>query len=815
MAHDHLEEAILDAQNGAAICFLGAGFSMGAKTAGGKMIPNVSMLSEEIWELVGHSPDPSVSLSELADYCEQVDDTKLALRDLIIRSFTACKPTDAQKTLMSLPWRAVFTTNFDDLAEVASENAQVVTPSFSIKNLNPHKRPIYHLHGRARDLLEGRDDPSLVLSETNYLQIKEKNRDLYAALENEVHTASRIFYVGYSIRDAEIASMLFSIAGLREKSIVIVGDQDSTFSVTRLKKFGDVYAVGLSGLSDLVLKTKNPGNSLNSRLNFVQRIEPEKIAREIDIDDVHRLILSGEFSYSSYARHMSDDTAADPYCVTRGAHVSKLFEVITSGRNRIVVSSDLGNGKTIFLGQVVYAAHQKGYEVIKIERQLTEVYQEIDRLLLEPKQKIFLIDDLIRYRSVAQYIGKRLPANSVLIATAGTVYDLRELGTVSDNLGGLVREIDINTLSSEELIAWDRFLERWGFWEEKIEETATDRISFLRTRCNAENRAIVVSLFKTSALSKKIHNIVQFFLNKHSNLAQSFIAILINSLCRHHVEWKRIVAWLNIDEDQLKKAILNSGVANFIEGSRRWYDFTSAELADFVLSRYDFDIDDLVSVYVKIVRETAYSSNDPRSGFDSRENLKELMRFRFLTRLFSNPSDGHATINAVYMRLSTVPKIRENDQFWLQYAMARMEIGDLDKAETFINTSLGIARKKGLDYSIRQIVDQRARLMFRKSAEQEHGYSKAEISQAIEDIVNALNDRDEIATHSLRASADILNLVEAKVDEFSQETIAELKHCLTLMQSKVPAGKLPKSQKGETQKIRGDINKGLVILNNY
>ncbi|MBL6431706.1 MAG: hypothetical protein HPM95_13330 [Alphaproteobacteria bacterium] len=341
--------------------------------------------------------------------------------------------------------------------------------------------------------------------------------------------------------------------------------------------------------------------------------------------------------------------------------------------------------------------------------------KEIEQLLKDSKRKIYLIDDLIRNRKIANFIGKRLPSTSCLIVTSGTLSDQQEFASISEELSGITREVDVNILNSEELAAWDYFLERWGFWEERIEEDSTSRIKFLRERCNSENRSIVVSLFRTSALGDKIQNIVEFFLTQNKDLSKPFIAILINSLCRHHVEWSKIVSWLNIDEGKLKSKIFKSRVAEFIEGSRRWYDFTSAELADFILTRYKFNVDDIVEVYVKIVRETAYSANDPRSGFDSRENLKELMRFRFLTRLFSSPDDGNATINAVYHRLSKVPRIRDNDQFWLQYAMARMEISDLETAETYINTSLGIARKKGLDYSVRQILDQRCRLLFRKN----------------------------------------------------------------------------------------------------
>lgn len=817
VSDDLIVEGVLDAHNGAAVCFIGAGFSLGASTAQGFAIPSVSELTAEIWDIIGDTPDPNASLSDLADFCEQDDIKSGKLRDLLISRFTYSVPTKSQKQFLEIPWRAVFTTNFDDIPEIILPSYQIVTPTFNVKNLNPAKHPIYYLHGRARDLLEAHADPSIILSETSYLQIKEKNRDLYAAISNEIHAATKVFFIGYSLRDAEIASILFSTEGLRGKSIVVVGGKESKISLRRLDKFGSVYPIGLSGLvatAERVRSSVSHDFSI-THLNFVEKISHDKVADEVLPDDVQRLILSGEFSFPAYARHIADGSKDNPYCVSREKHIESVFSAFGAGVNRVLVSSDLGNGKSIFLDEISYTAHQKGYVVYRIARQLREVYRELDALLADPRRKLFIIDDLIRYRKIAEYIGKRLPSSSAIIVSSGTINDMHGFANISSELSGTVREVDINFLNQEELVQWDRFLERWGFWEERIEDAASERIKFLRERCSSENRAIVVSLFKTSALSNKIHAIVDFFLNRNKDLSRPFIAILINSLCRHHVEWPRIVEWLGIDEGKLKSAILSSRVVDFISGSRRWYDFTSAELADFILSRYNFEIDDIVDVYVKIVKETAYSANDPRSGFDARENLKELMRFRFLTRLFSSQEDGHPTINAVYHRLSSVPRIRDNDQFWLQYAMARMEIGDLASAETYINTSLGIARKKGLDYSLRQILDQRSRLLFRKNTQRRVGYAKADVTQAVADLTEALNDHDELITHPLRASADVLAFVEAKIDELHEETISELKQCLALMRSKIPDGKLPKSQKGETRKIRDDVFSALTVLSNY
>lgn len=813
---ENLQEALLEAKNGGAICFLGAGFSRDTLTEGGVSVPDVSALSAAIWKILDDVPSENTPLADLADACEEDATAKQQLLELLINSFTMCVPNNDQKAFLSLPWRAVFTTNFDDVAERAVSNAQVVTPSTAIGLLKPNKTPIYHLHGRAKDLVEGRGDPSIVLSETSYLKVKESNRDLYAALENEVHTATRIFFIGYSLRDAEIASRLFSIEGLRDRSVVITGSSDKKFTTKRLEKFGHLFPIGLSGAVDSIKQVGElPAEETSPvRLSFLKRIVPEGVAPEVQLDDVHNMILSGGFLYPSYARHKLDRSAENPYCVSREESTKKVFSAIAAGTNRVIITSDLGNGKTFILNELTYEASSKSYDVVWIEHDLPEVYQEIDRLIQKGGRKFFVVDDLIRRHKIVRYIGKRLPANCALISTSGAIHGHSDYHKIINDLGGPVREVDINELSNSELEAWDHFLERWGFWEERIEDDRTERLKFLRERCSAENRAIVVSIFKTSAIANKIKSIVDFFLHRNKDLSRAFIAVLINALCRHHVEWSKIVSWLDIDEQRLKKAIMSSGVFDFMSGSRQWYNFTSAELADFILANYDFKVEEIVEVYVKIVRETAFSANDPRSGFDSKENLKELMRFRFLTRLFSNPESGSATISAVYHRLSSVPRIRENDQFWLQYAMARMEVGDTASAETFINTSLGLARSKGLEFSIRQIVDQRCRLLFRKHIRSGKSYSHSDISQATSDLMTALNYADGIITHPLRASGDILEFLEERIDDMPRHEIEALIDCVKLMRKKLPEGRLPKSQKGETRTIRENISKAYVILSN-
>lgn len=288
---------------------------------------------------------------------------------------------------------------------------------------------------------------------------------------------------------------------------------------------------------------------------------------------------------------------------------------------------------------------------------------------------------------------------------------------------------------------------------------------------------------------------------------------MIASLCQKHVRWDQIVTWLGFDEDAFHRSVEKEQVFDFLAGRRKWYSFTSTQLADHIFRNYQFDGTTVIDVYTVIVRETAYSSSDPRSGADSRENLKELMKFRFLTRLFGDGALGGSAIEAVYSRLSKVPKIRLNDQFWLQYAMSCIERRDLDNAETYINTALGIANKKGADYYDDQIIDQRIRLYFLKNSRSNYKLDLTEIQVAIDDLARAIARSNQVLIYPLRSAPYILEFLDEKVEELQaamKETLSDLLEDMRLVLKANP--EMHKAQKGEIRKLGEDVRKAQMVL---
>jgi hypothetical protein len=802
---------------GSAVCLLGAGFSVLAQQADSNAcVPDTASLTNCIKEVLEIPADVQLSLADAAELAQEEASSRNTLNTLLIRLLTSTRPSAEQEWFIRNNWRAIFTTNFDDVIEVASRglNRVPVTPASKPTSVPANRTPIYYLHGRALDLRERDTDPSLVIAESNYLRMATRNRELYARLFNEIICARTVIITGYSLRDLEIASQfLGNSEALRNKTYIVTASDENAISRRRLQKFGTIVATGIDGFCQSLQSAVHigPQASAYQYLEKVHLTVRQDAQEPLSGDDFLATVLTGRIHAERYA--LQDISKENPYCVDR---VQAIETVINGTQQRYIASGDFGNGKTAFLTQLAVRLFAKGYSVFSVETKLPELFLEIDRALALNGPVAFLIDDVIRYRNVASYIGNRLHAQALLVCTTRGDQDA-QYERLAGELGGAHRFIDLNKLNDLEIDDWNQLLERWGYWELKASLSEEERRSYLIDRCGRENRSIIVSLFDRSHVAEKIDAIVNFFLKTKPEHTKAFCGLLISSLAQQHVSWESLVVWLEIDEEALRRDLLRDEVSFLFSRGRHWNFLTSAQLAEHILKNkfVNYERDVLVDVYAKIVLSTAESADDDRSGYDFRENLKELMKFKFLEKLFGESDDSGILIGRVYKRLSEARRIRGNPQFWLQYAMSRMNVRDLENAESFINTALGRASERGMDYDPYQILDQRARLYFMKNADASKPVSRSEILKALADLQELAKAQSTDIVYTMRSLPLIEEFLEERIDDVEAQIRDKIEDFITLIKEK-SAGydRLPRSQRGETSVLRKSLSNIEIILFN-
>jgi len=143
-----------------------------------------------------------------------------------------------------------------------------------------------------------------------------------------------------------------------------------------------------------------------------------------------------------------------------------------------------------------------------------------------------------------------------------------------------------------------------------------------------------------------------------------------------------------------------------------------------------------------------------------------------------------------------------------------MEVENIVDAESYINTALGLAKKKGLDYSNYQILDQRIRLFLLKNSKISGPPSLLEISTALDDLSILMKRPEYEAVYPLRSAQYVLALLDEKIDYLDGAIRARIAETLAKMQAMLPVDKLARAQRGETEKIRNTLRKAQLVLQN-
>ena len=201
------------------VLFLGSGFAFNAKHPTGKNPPLGNELANMIADkfLGGSFKNDSLTfISDLAISESNLFDVQKFIFDI----FEPFSPNESHLIYPKLPWKAIFTTNYDRILEKAYDNNNDNLQKLSIVFRNTPEQqifkgddsvPYYKLHG-CISYINDKNLP-LVLSTEQYITHK-KNRDrLFRKLEDLSRDYPFIF-IGYSNQDHNIRTILKQLESL-------------------------------------------------------------------------------------------------------------------------------------------------------------------------------------------------------------------------------------------------------------------------------------------------------------------------------------------------------------------------------------------------------------------------------------------------------------------------------------------------------------------------------------------------------------------------------------------------------------------------
>ena len=299
-------DAIKQAVGGNAVLFIGSGFSVGAVPLKGDKFLTGTQLANYLTETLVPSSDP-VDLSRSAKrYLKKYGSDKLIkeLQDL----FTVKDIAESHKIIANVPWKRIYTTNYDNVIERASaSNGKKIIPVTLDKDPRDYSQSniCLHINGYIDELTSNTLESSFKLTNTSYLTSHFRDSIWVEVFRRSLQTAASVIFIGYSLYDIDIQEILFATPLLKKKTIFIEKDNINKDLLvdSDINDFGEIYSVGIDQFSKDILneETHFIKDEMPVILSGFDEFLPNSTSiKELRINDVFDLLLKGDVNVNDH-----------------------------------------------------------------------------------------------------------------------------------------------------------------------------------------------------------------------------------------------------------------------------------------------------------------------------------------------------------------------------------------------------------------------------------------------------------------------------------------------------------------------------------
>lgn len=676
---------------------MGAGASYGAKNAFGDF-PSGTLLAEELYKKCGIIPDDKTDLQDASQCYEELFSTSSLIAE--IRALLTCSSfTKSHATIYSLPWMRYYTTNYDDVALLAvRENGFAITPvtlSSHVRDYANRERLCVHINGHLGHLTETTIHGEFKLTADSYRSQEHiMNSEWSNLLLNDLETAKSIFIVGLSLKyDLDLSRILFR-SDFISKTILISSPDLSDNAENRLKRYGTVYKIGVDNFAKAiqeVQKTYTPQITDEADRLYTAFLHDYK--RKYDFEsptpeDVFGLFLNGKYVDSLYYK-------------TGGAYSAFIYREVFADIEHAVLDGSCvtcsPSRKCIFLLLPLANA-----ESTKLSEEISAISN-----LSKTNKVLVIIDDYTNYIDILKKFTLFDNKQLQFVLTARTALNYNKMPSVLSDFA--VEEnnsavFNLNRVDNTGIDYCIKVFERFGLFGRRVGLTREQKKDYLinSKNCGRKFQAIMLDVIQSQVLSSKVEELVE---NIKSSSQQYYNAVIIILLTK---TMNLRLSVLDI-ERILDLSIFSD--ASFRSNSAIWelINFDSDGkiiIKSSITTRYILQKVSTPETVITALNSVAtYAAKYPSIAKFS-QVLTSIISYSHIHSFLRGFGDSERVVLSYYDELSKLSYYEQSNFFWLQYAIACIEIKRFDRAQRYLDTAYGLIPE---DFVPFQINNQQAR----------------------------------------------------------------------------------------------------------
>ncbi|KAF5084655.1 hypothetical protein DSECCO2_77450 [anaerobic digester metagenome] len=744
MSDDFLYAAIKGIIDGNAILITGSGASWGAKNVDGENFPSGYKLASNIYKKC-KLPEGD-DIRDAADTYIEMYSSQLLIRD-IKRLLTVASVETWHEVVFSQNWRTVYTTNYDEVPILAAgkknKNLNPITLDMEFRKNVSLKNKCVYINGYIGSLSESTLNTQFKLNSNSYQSSDNISNSQWGSLLNDdIESSSYVFIVGLSLEyDLDLERILKYSQDTKNKIIIITNGIDSVASakdksdhgkkIRKLGRFGSVYEIGIEGFANVITSVSvSYTPKVNSISSHIYTCFKHSFRKEVTPVKPGSITILNYYMFGVFDTQLMYRERGRATGVIYRKEVEEILNYIKKNKKIIFLHSYFGNGKTGILDLLkVQISKEKMHVYDFLKDYPSSINADIDAICATEGRKIIIIEDFPNSIHILKKLSVSTCEDTTLILTART--GLME--AISPEVCGMFNvgdgeafTIDANKLNHQELVACDSIFYRYGFWGLYSGKTSQDRIKLLKRRGfgNSSLQSILLIAFKSEAISKKLDAIVDQIRNCSERYFEVLILAMISRIMNLGFSVRDINEIMDADTMRDVNFVSNSAVKEIILPGDSEFSF---RLNSSVVANKILQSSTTASIIVSVLYRAAafaikYSRNQRYENI-----LRYIISFSLITTFTNDFDEKESFIQKYYEDLSSLDYYSKSHFFWLQYAMACIDIANTSKdvkyynlAQQYIDTAYGLSKELN-NFVPFQINNQQAKLLLRTI---EDGFSK-------------------------------------------------------------------------------------------
>ena len=777
-----MENLIRKISNGKAILFVGAGFSKSAKNINGD---NQLPLATELARIIGKLGDfdDEEDLKYAADYflnvcCKNNPTLADKLINQLKKIFTIKEVKDEHKWIMRIPWKRIYTTNYDDLIEQSARSIGELIETVDIDdstNVNTNKKVCVHLNGAINKLNNLTINTKFKLSRSSYMSSESFVESGWNYIfKKDLELSSAIVFIGYSLYDIEIEKILYENPKLKNKVYFIQRPIENDEKTSKkedyiFNKYGNLLRIGTLGFSELIkknielIKTAKEEFFTEAFTKYEISYFSENTIRE---EKIESFLRHGELA-QSYIEQGMTTLQNIPFLIKR-TKLEQLKDLIQE--NKIIcVNSELGNGKSVFLKEAALELTIEGHIVYILTDFSGNYISDIDKILSNNINAILIIDTYGNYKDLIEYLISVDLNNIKIILSERTI---NHHSIIKDYNGKLkTKDLNIDILDENEINFLIKILEHTSLWGKYGHLSYHRKKNHIKDTCKSQLSYVLIDVLKSTHIKNEINKLLQkIFEDKETKM-------IIFTICLLDV--MNIPVTLSLISDISSNDIPLSKFSNSSEIRQLFTVKLSEHLVDTKSSIYSlyllnehFEANYIIDKCLFILTNLDNKFKNTKSLDLLRNEIRtNLFRFNFIENILPISTKTGMLVKYFEEIKNKLPFHINNPQYWLQYAMAHIAMRDYNKANRYLQNAYDKA--KFIDYyDVHKIDNQKARLNLKIAS-----LSTTNILEAMKLFVHADNllNKHNNDVYKFKVVLDYVDFYNKKKKSFSKANFKTIK----------------------------------------